>query len=171
METKIKAITAALENELHERDFYLSHSKKTDNPVGKAMFLQIAADEDEHYRRLQCIHKELSLKGTWPDTVSTGAGSSNILEAFHNIAALAKETPLATRDDIDALNIAIQFEEKGYGFYTALSNDAESPSERDFFKLLASVEWEHFLSLKETMQFYESPADWFAEHEKSQLEG
>ena len=79
MENKIKAITVALENELHERDFYLAQSEKTDNPVGKKMFLQIAAEEDEHYRRLQRIHEELSRQGTWPDTVSNSVGTSNIL--------------------------------------------------------------------------------------------
>ncbi len=70
MENKIKALTVALENELHERDFYLAQSEKTDNPVGKKMFLQIAAEEDEHYRRLQRIHEDMSRQGTWPDTVS-----------------------------------------------------------------------------------------------------
>ena len=171
MENKIKAITVALENELHERDFYLTQSRKTDNPVGKAMFVQIAADEDEHYRRLQNIHHELSLKGTWPDTVSNSVGSSNILETLRMVAAGAEETLQASRDDIDALNIAIQFEEKGRSFYTALSNEAETGAEKDFFELLASMEWEHLLSLKETILFYESPADWLAKTEKPQMEG
>ena len=35
MENKIKAITVALENELHERDFYLSQSRKTENVPGR----------------------------------------------------------------------------------------------------------------------------------------
>ncbi len=171
MENKIKAITVALENELHERDFYLSQSRKTDNPVGKAMFVRIATDEDEHYRRLQNIHKELSLKGTWPDTVSATVGSSNIQETLRTVAALAGETLQASRDDVEALNIAIQFEEKGHSFYLALSNGAETRAEKDFFGLLASIEREHFLSLKDTLLFYESPGDWLARTEKPQLEG
>ena len=171
MENKIKAISVALANELRERDFYLAQSKKTDNPVGKAMFVQIAAEEDEHYRRLQSIYEELSRQGTWPDTVSCIVGASNILETFKKSAVLAEKTPAASRDDIEALNIAIQFETKGHGFYTELSNAAETGAEKEFFKLLASVEWEHLLSLKETLLFYENPADWLAKTEKPQLEG
>ena len=171
MENKIKAIIVALENELRERDFYLAQSKKTDNPVGKKMFLQLAAEEDEHYRRLQIIHQELSRQGKWPETVSSVVGSSNIVETFRKIASLAEKTPKASRDDIEALNIAIQFEAKGYSFYTGLSNMAETAAEKGFFKLLASVEWGHLLSLKDTMLFYESPEDWLAKTEKPQLEG
>ena len=171
MEDKIKALTVALENELNERNFYLAQSEKTDNPVGKKMFLQIAVEEEEHYRRLQRIHEELSRQGKWPDTVSTIVGASNILETFRKIASLAKKTPAASRDDIEALNIAIQFETKAHSFYTTLCTAAETGAEKEFFQLLASVEWEHLLTLKESLLFFENPADWFAEHEKSQLEG
>ena len=171
MEAKIKSITVALDNELRERDFYLLHAGKTNNPVGKAMFEKLAADEDEHYRRLQVIHRELSLKGAWPETVSAGIGASNIAETLRKVTALAEQAPQASRDDIEALTIAIQFEEKGYGFYTALANGAATPAEKDFFSLLASMEREHLLSLRETLLFYESPADWLAKTEKPQLEG
>jgi rubrerythrin len=135
------------------------------------MFVQIAAEEDEHYRRLQRIHEELSRQGKWPDTISNNVGTSNIRATFKKIAGLAGETPAASRDDIDALHIAIQFETKAHSFYTTLCNDAETGAEKEFFKLLAAMEWEHLLTLKDTMLFYESPTDWFAEHEKSQLEG
>jgi rubrerythrin len=171
MKNKIKALTVALENELNERDFYLAQSEKTDNPVGKKMFLQIAAEEEEHYRRLQSIHDELSRKGTWPEMVSNSAGTSSIRATFKKIAGLAKKTPTASRNDIDAVNIAIQFETKAHSFYTTLFNAAETVAEKEFFKLLAAMEWEHLQTLKDTMLFYESPTDWFAEHEKSQLEG
>ena len=33
------------------------------------------------------------------------------------------------------------------------------------------MEWEHLLSLKETMHYFESPGDWFAEQEKPGLDG
>ena len=143
MENKIKALTVALENELHERDFYLAQSERTSNPVEKKMFLQIAAEEEEHYRRLQSLHRELSRKGTWPDTVSISVGTSNILQTFRKLASLAEKTTEADRDDIAALNIAVQFEEKAQGFYPSLSAAAE----RGVFKLLASVEWEHLLTM------------------------
>lgn len=171
MNDKLQSIEVALQNELQERDFYLTQSKKTGNPLGKTMFILIAEDEEEHYRRLQKIHEELSAKGSWPKTVSPVIKKNDIMKALLHITAAADTIPPAVHDDIDALKIAINFETKGYGFYTGLSNDADTSSEKNFFKLLASMEWEHLLSLQETMHYFESPGDWFAEHEKPCLDG
>jgi rubrerythrin len=171
MESQVKALAVALENELRERDFYLAQSEKTSNPVGKKMFLQIAAEENEHYRRLQSIHQELSRQGKWPETISSAGGASTIRATFRKLARLAEKTPEAGRDDIDALHIAIQFEEKGCSYYASLSAAAETEAEKNFFQVLASLEREHLLTLQDSLLYFENPADWFAEHEKSQLEG
>lgn len=171
MENKIKAISVALENELNERDFYLAQSEKTDNPVGKKMFLQIAAEEDEHYRRLQSIYQELSVQGKWPESVANIIGGSDIRKTFRRLAEQAKHIPAANRDDIEALKIAVAFETKGQSFYTRLSSEAGTGLEKIFFELLASMEREHMLTLQDSLLFFENPGDWFAEHEKSQLEG
>jgi len=171
MEQKIKSIALAIQNELQEREFYLRQSRKTDNPVGRTMFIRIAEDEDEHYRRLQKIHKELSAQGTWPETVPAVIKKTDLMKALVRIAGAAGATPAASRDDIEALKIAIDFETKGYNFYTKLSTTAEAASEKEFFHLLASMEWEHLLSLKETLHYFESPGDWFAEREKPGLDG
>ena len=171
MANKINAITVALENELRERDFYLAQSAKTSNPIGKTMFLQIAADEDEHYRRLLSIHEELCRQGAWPESVASIIGSSDIGKTFRQLAEQADKTPVASRDDIAALKIAIEFETKGYSFYTKLSSAADSAAEKEFFQILASLEREHLLTLQDAALFFESPADWLAKTEKPQLEG
>jgi rubrerythrin len=170
MAIQIDALKTALENEMRERDFYIAQSEKTTLPIGKKMFLQIAADEDEHYRRLQTIHEELSRQGTWPETVAQGIGSSDIRKTFQQIADRAEKTPEAGRDDIQALEIAAEFEAKGYDFYTRLAGEAESEPEKMFFKILASMEWEHMLTLKDALLFYESPVDWYTMHEKPHYE-
>jgi rubrerythrin len=171
MEQKIKSIALALINEVQERNFYLSQSNKTDNPVGRSMFIRIAEDEEAHYQRLKKIHEELSLKGTWPETVTPVIKKTDLMKTLLQLAGASAAIPAATRDDIEALKIAIDFESKGFGFYTGLSRDAEVPSEKEFFKLLASMEREHLLSLQETMHYFESPGDWFAEREKPCLDG
>lgn len=171
MTEMVKTLEIALGNERQERDFYLTQSKKTENAFGKTMFARIADDEDEHYRRLKKIHQELVQSGTWPETVPGVMGGTDIMETLRSIARIAERMPEASKDDIEALKIAIAFEEKGHGFYTRLAGQAESPAEKEFFTLLASMEWEHLQALKEASLFYESPEDWFARHEKPHLEG
>lgn len=171
MAATLHAITVALENEARERDFYLAQSAKTSNPIGRKMFQQIAADEDGHYQRLLSIHEELFREGVWPESVATAIGSSDIGKTFRRLADQADTTSVASRDDIAALNIAIEFETKGHGFYIKLSLEAATAPEKMFFKILANLEWEHLLTLKDAVLFYENPSDWLARTEKPQLEG
>ncbi len=53
----LNALEVALTNEMREREFYLKNAERTKNPVGKAMFNQIADEELEHYERLKEVHE------------------------------------------------------------------------------------------------------------------
>ena len=171
MAVQIGSIAVALENELRERDFYIAQSQRTTNPLGKAMFARIAADEDEHYLRLLAIHERLAGQGRWPETIASIIGSSDIRSAFRKLASNTGEIAPSSRDDIEALKIAIAFEATGYSFYARLKNEAETEQEKNFFELIASMEREHMLSLQDALLYFEHPDDWFAGHEKPQLEG
>ena len=70
-EKRIKALEVALNNEARERDFYLKHKERTNNPIGKLMFGTIANDESEHYQRILKLHVKLKEEGKWPDTGPT----------------------------------------------------------------------------------------------------
>lgn len=171
MENRIKSIEIALENELKERDFYLEQSNRTQNPVGKKMFASIAEDEDEHYNRLKEIHEELSGQGKWPETISVKVKGTNIRNVLNDVLKGVDRTIPSDADDKEAVKVAIDFETKGYNFYSNLRDSAETGAEKDFFDCLASIENEHLSSLKDTLLFLEDPATWFEEHEKPHLEG
>ena len=57
MKDRLNALKVALNNEMSERQFYLKNVERTKNPVGKAMFQQIADEELEHYERLKQLHE------------------------------------------------------------------------------------------------------------------
>lgn len=171
MESKVKAIEIALENELRERDFYLRHAEKTDNPVGKEMFTKIAAEEDEHYERLKAIHEKLEGEGVWPEEISEVVNETNIRQVLKDLPKLADKTFKSTADDLEAIKIAIDFEKEAYEHYTKLKNEAGNSKEKSFFTSLADIEWEHVLSLQDTLEYFEDPQAWYAKNEKSQLDG
>lgn len=168
MENRLQSIEIALNNELKERDFYLEHSKRTTNPVGKQMFESIAGDEDEHYQRLKELHGQLSEKGTWPEMLSVSDTTAG--HVLDNVKGLVDETSSADADDKKAIEIAIDFESKGFAFYTKLAETADTPKEKSFFEHLAAIEKEHLLSLKDTLLFLEDPKSWYEEHEKPHFE-
>jgi rubrerythrin len=171
MENTMKSITIALENELKERDFYLKHSQRTQNPVGKRMFECIAEDENEHYNRLKELHALLSKQGKWPETIPITIKGTNIKNVLKGVLKDVDKTPSSDVDDKKALTIAIDFETKGYNFYSHLRDCADTESEKNFFDRLASIEKEHLSSLKDTQLFLEDPATWHEEHEKPHFEG
>ena len=69
MEERLNALEIALKNEMNEHHFYLKNAERTANPVGKAMFAQIASEELEHYERLKQLADNWKKDKKWPETV------------------------------------------------------------------------------------------------------
>lgn len=66
---RLNALESALKSETREREFYLKNADATKNPLGRAIFLQIADEELEHYERLKQLHEKWQSEGKWPETV------------------------------------------------------------------------------------------------------
>jgi rubrerythrin len=167
MNNLLTSIEAALNNQLQERAFHLRQSKKTISPVSRGVLLRLAAEADEHYEALRAIHKELLTNGTWLKKVLPVINKTDIVKPLLKTDVAEKEVSAANRADLDALKSAVKFEKWGYDFYMGLSRNAEAASEKKLFELLASMKWEHLLSLKETMLFHENPAVWVLTHGNS----
>jgi len=74
-------------------------------------------------------------------------------------------------DDLQAVRTAIDFEAKGVSYYTKLRDEVTDPKEKYFFDLLASIENEHYVSLKDTEEYLSDPASWYAKAEHHGLDG
>lgn len=168
---QLDALEVALNNEQKERAFYLENAKRTKNPVGKAMFEQIADDELEHYERLKELHSRWKKDEKWPDTVSLTVKKSNTRDLFARAVGKGGTIPAGDADDLKAVRIAIDFEAKGIQHYADLRDGSSGEKERAFFDLLSSMEREHFLSLKDTEEFLTDPVSWYRRTESPGLDG
>lgn len=168
---RLNALEVALRNEVSERDFYLKHASKTTNPVGKAMFEEIAADELEHYKRLKELHEKWTKAEKWPETVPMEVKKTNIANVLKNTLKKVDDMPDTDDDDIQAIETAIAFEGKGVDFYARLSSESEDRKEKAFFALLSGIEREHYLSLKDMEEYLKDPQSWFAKSERHGLDG
>ena len=70
-----------------------------------------------------------------------------------------------------AVRTAIDFEARGVALYTKLEKESTDPREKDFFNLIASVERDHLLSLRDTEEFLTDPASWYQNMERPMLDG
>jgi len=167
----MSALEAALQNEMNEREFYLTHAGRTRNPVGRAMFERIADDELEHYQRLNELHEVWLKKGKWPETIPLTVKNAGMKSLLSGLIRQVEGNPEADADDLDAIGIAAAFESRGHEKYLDLSRSVSDPKEKAFFELLAGMEREHYLSLKDMEEYLRDPASWFTRQERHGLDG
>jgi hypothetical protein len=74
-------------------------------------------------------------------------------------------------DDLEAVRIAIEFEAKGAKAYAKLRDSVKGQKEKEFFSLLAQIENEHYLSLKDVEEFLTDPESYYRRREHHGLDG
>ncbi|MEI7637203.1 MAG: ferritin family protein [Syntrophus sp. (in: bacteria)] len=171
MKDRLNALDVALKNEMSEHEFYLKNAERTKNPVGKAMFQQIAADELEHYERLKQLHENWAKDKKWPDTVPLKVKETVVKDVLKDVIKKAANAPAGDADDLKALEEAIDFEGQGATYYARLRDNVTDPKEKAFFELLANIEHEHYVSLKDAEEYMKDPASWYRKAERSGLDG
>ena len=170
-EERIKALEVALNNESRERDFYLKHAERTSNPFGKMMFQSIANDESEHYQRLLELHKKLKEEGRWPETLPLKVKGTDMKSILKKVVDSVDTSAKVDTDDLEAVEIALDFEARGEKFYSDLRDSVDNPVEREFYGVLAAMEREHRLSLEDTLEYFKDPEGWYRMKEKHHLDG
>jgi rubrerythrin len=74
-------------------------------------------------------------------------------------------------DDLEAVRVAIEFEANGAKSYEKLRDSVKNPKEKEFFSLLAQIENEHYLSLKDVEEFLTDPESYYRRMEHHGLDG
>jgi len=168
---RLNALEVALNNEMREREFYLKNADRTQNPLGKKMFRQIGDDELEHYERLKQLHQKWTKQEKWPETVPLKVKDTLVKDILIDFVKKVNEKTKGDSDDLEAVRIALDFEAKGAKFYAEIRDASSDPKEKQFFDLLARMENEHYLSLKDTEEYFIDPASWYQKMEHHTLDG
>jgi rubrerythrin len=168
---RLNALEVALNNEMREREFYIKNAKRTKNPLGKKMFKQIGNDELEHYRRLKQLHQKWEKQERWPETVPLKVKDTIVRDILLEFVKKVDMKARGDSDDLEAVRTAIDFEAKGAKYYAELRDSVFDLKEKQFFDLLARMENEHYLSLKDTEEYFIDPASWYRKAEHHTLDG
>lgn len=168
---RMSSIELALKNEEIEMKFYLREASRSNNALAKAMFDELAKDEEEHMQRIRGLHGELVSKGAWPVEMPIEVAGTNISQVLDGVVRRGEAAESHDDDDMAALRRAIDFEARGAAFYAELAGACDNPAERTFFEFLAGIEREHHLSLTESVAYLEDPAAWMMEQGRGGLDG
>ncbi len=168
---RLNALEVALNNEMREREFYLKNAGRTKNTLGKAMFQQIADDELEHYERLKQLHQKWEKQDKWPETVPLRVRQTVVKDILLDFVKKVDKSPEGDANDLQAVRTAIDFEMKGEKYYADLRNQVSDAKEKQFFDLLSRMEHEHYLSLKDTEEYFIDAASWYRKMEHHTFDG
>jgi rubrerythrin len=168
---QLNALEVALNNEMREREFYLKHARRSKNALGRRMFQQIGDDELEHYQRLKDLHQKWEKQQRWPESLPLKVGNTVVKDILADFVKKVDEKSPSDADDLEAVRTAIDFEAKGAKFYADLRDSVINPREKEFFDLMARIENEHYLSLKDTEEYLTDPASWYRKMEHHTLDG
>jgi rubrerythrin len=146
-------------------DFYTTCAEKTDNPVGKQMFLSIAEDEKHH---IACaIHvkekREFSPAETRP--------MQDMKKIFEQNRESMLRRVSSTTDELQALEMAMKMEQQAIHFYRSAAAETADPAEKAFFSCLIQDEEEHFSIFQNTYSFLSDSGNWFMWDEQGIVEG
>jgi rubrerythrin len=160
-----KAIETAVKMETDAMRFYHEAAEKTKHPFAKRMFQGFVRDEDRHLKMLKEILSGMDLK------IVTLHPKAEIRTVFSELKEQMMERVSASTDEIEAVQVALDFETKGFEFYKKAAADAADERERALFSALANEEQEHYSILQNTYSFLKDTGDWFMWQEQGILEG
>jgi len=161
----MNAIEIAIKMEKDAIKFYTEASEKTDNQVGKSMFLSIVEDEKRHLETLSQIFKGLDI------TCKDVSPMDNIKTVFESLKDGMIQRVKATKDELDAFKIAMQMEQEGIEFYKNAASAAKMEKEKALFERLVKEEQEHYNIFANTYFFLSDTGSWFMWEEHSIVDG
>lgn len=137
----LDAIMRALEMEKETFDYYTAAEQKTFDPGGKRIFRWLAKTEEAHYLKLTELYNSLNEGGRW---VFYG-GTTIFLEPD------AGGTPGVGfgTGDLEALEVAMEIEEKGIAYFEGLADRTSDPDGKEMLRTLAGEEREHLRIITE----------------------
>jgi rubrerythrin len=161
----MNAIEIAIKMETDAINFYNEAAEKTQNPVGKKMFLTITEDEKRHLDTLSQIFEGLHIE------MKDVSPMKNVKTVFELMKDEMMKRVKATTDELEAFKIAMQMEKEGVEFYKKAAIEAQTEKEKSLFERLVKEEEEHYGIFSNTYFFLSDTGSWFMWEEHSIVDG
>ncbi|MFC2034849.1 ferritin family protein [Chloroflexota bacterium] len=167
----LEALQIAIQMEIDGKEYYLKASQKSSSKLGKKLLKSLAAEEDMHRQKFEKIYGAIRNKEAWPVIGMQLDGGKRLRIIFVRVIEEKGSNIRALNTELDAIQTAMDMENRTYDFYKSQRENAIYDTERDFYKALASEEREHYLILLDSYEYLKDPAGWFIKREHSSLDG
>lgn len=158
------ALTTGIRTEIDGLEMYQRAADRSTNPLGKALFESLVADERNHLKALEVRAGE-----DWRKADDTPR--DRIRTVFQEATKNIKERLAADPDDVEAIKVALEFEKKGYQSYKDSAAKVTDPKGKALLEWLAGEENEHFRILQDLLEYLEKSYSWFVANDGPILDG
>lgn len=167
----LEALQIAIQMEVDGKEFYLKASQESSNELGKKLLQSLAAEEDIHRQKFSEIYNSISSKKDWPETHFQPDGGRRLRTIFAQAIEKGSKDVKALNTELDAVQTAMEMENKTHDFYKGQGRITNYDAERAFYETLAAEEREHHLVLLDYFEYLKDPAAWFVKKEHPLLDG
>lgn len=166
----LNALKAAIRMEIDGKEFYIKAGNASNNELGRKLLLKLAEEEDVHRKVFEDIFKHISESKGWP-VHKVEAGSAGLKTLFAKAIESMDKNVKGMPAEIDAVQTAMDMENKTWDFYEEQLARATYDAEKKFYTELAAQEKEHHRLLLDYYEFLKDPASWFVQKEHQSLDG
>ena len=154
------ALEKAIRIEKDGRRFYLQAAERTNDQRGKEIFLSLAHEEEEHLRIVEKEYDSLSKGKGWL-ALAKATGEVDLRSPLFPPGREALEKMVRSDDsDLDALLLALGFENKSYELYRKGYTETDDPQGKAVYEYLADMEREHFETLMRNYEHLSRTGSW-----------
>ncbi len=163
----LSVLREAARNELDGKGMYQQAAERTKDELGKAMFRSFAEEEEQHLHVLQVQYAELNESGEWVDIDAARKEPRDPkLALFPQEEASVKEIIPAGASDLEALQIAIDFERRAVRMYEQAASQTDNPTAEAFYRELAEWEGTHYEILDNSYDYLANKGEWFFQEQE-----
>lgn len=167
----LEALQTAIQMEIDGKAYYLKASQESSNELGKKLLRSLAAEEDTHREKFEEIYGAIRSKKAWPTIDFQPDGGKRLRTVFATATEEMGPNVKAPGTEFDAVQKAMDMENKTYDFYQSQSEEATYNAERNFYQTVAAEEREHYLVLLDYYEYIKDPSGWFVNTEHPSLDG
>lgn len=158
----IEVLKKGMTTELWGMNFYEEAAERTQDETGRRVFASLMAEESKHLEVLCGEYAALTQsKGcVGIDEARKLAVTVDPTTIFPEARAVPQLIP-AGATDIQALQMALDFEQRGYRAYTEAAEQATLPQEKKLWEWLARAEDLHYTFIQKTHEFLTTNGVWY----------
>ena len=153
------AIKTAIQMEKDGFSFYEKAAAQTSSKMGKTVFKSLAADELLHLEVFQKLFDEKVGKEEWYDLVKTSKKYADIPIFPKDLQVV--EGANSDTNEIDALRIAMDSEQKAIEWYTKIRENSSDDQVNEIIDEIINQEKNHYNILEGEFHHINSTGYWF----------